>query len=223
MDMAASGKNRGRVRATAETRAAAKATGKGGSVAGREDPRVRRTRTLIVESFISLCGELGAGSVRISDIARRAGINRATFYRHFEDMADLQSRGLDGILEEIGDEVDAGYDAAGDDRESSVARIQSALSVLGARREAFLTLTSGAAGAAFLRRAEAYLETYIRDRRVAHTPGKALSVPREIVPQAIASLFFGMASWWLEHPGAMDARAMAEHYITMLTRGVGIR
>jgi AcrR family transcriptional regulator len=223
MGMSESGKKQERGRATAGSRTVAKATRGDASVAAREDPRVRRTRALIVESFISLCAERGAGAARVSDIAKRAGINRATFYRHFEDIEDLQSRGFEGILEEIGNGADASYDAAGDDRESAVNRIRSVLTVLGGRREAFLTLINGAAGPAFLRRAEAYLEGYIRDRRVIHVPGRALSVPPEIVPRAISSLFFGMARWWLEHPGAMDARAMAEHYITMITRGVGAK
>lgn len=49
------------------------------------DPRVRRTRKLIVEAFFSLLAEKGFRAVSVQDIAERATVNRATFYLHFED------------------------------------------------------------------------------------------------------------------------------------------
>lgn len=53
------------------------------------DPRVKRTRKLILDSFISLMGEKDFDSITIADIATRATVNRATFYSHFEDKNKL--------------------------------------------------------------------------------------------------------------------------------------
>ncbi len=49
------------------------------------DPRVKRTRRLILRAFSELLAEKGFQAVTVQDIARRAEINRATFYAHFPD------------------------------------------------------------------------------------------------------------------------------------------
>jgi AcrR family transcriptional regulator len=50
------------------------------------DPRVKRTRQLLLQAFISLLEERHTiHSIRVADITERATINRATFYAHFED------------------------------------------------------------------------------------------------------------------------------------------
>jgi len=49
------------------------------------DPRVKRTRNLILESFESLLAEKGFESISVQDVTDKAEINRATFYAHFPD------------------------------------------------------------------------------------------------------------------------------------------
>ncbi len=54
-----------------------------------EDLRVRRTRKLLQEALLEASSEKGFAHVTVRDIAERAMVNRATFYRHFEDKYDL--------------------------------------------------------------------------------------------------------------------------------------
>jgi AcrR family transcriptional regulator len=50
------------------------------------DPRVKRTRQLLMQSFMELLDEKkNIYSISVQDIAARATVNRATFYAHFED------------------------------------------------------------------------------------------------------------------------------------------
>ena len=49
------------------------------------DPRVKRTRQLLEQSFMELLEEKSFQSITVQDIADRATVNRATFYAHFED------------------------------------------------------------------------------------------------------------------------------------------
>jgi len=51
----------------------------------RLDPRVKRTRQLLEQSFVELLIEKDFQSITVQDIAQRATINRATFYAHFDD------------------------------------------------------------------------------------------------------------------------------------------
>ena len=53
------------------------------------DPRVKRTRQLLEQSFLEVVAQKGFQSVSVQDITERAGVNRATFYAHFTDKYDL--------------------------------------------------------------------------------------------------------------------------------------
>jgi AcrR family transcriptional regulator len=53
------------------------------------DPRVKRTRGLILQSFESLLAEKNFESISVQDVTDKAEINRATFYAHFQDKYTL--------------------------------------------------------------------------------------------------------------------------------------
>jgi AcrR family transcriptional regulator len=57
--------------------------------AERLDPRVKRTRELLVRAFNELLEEKGHSGLTVQEIAERATINRATFYAHFRDQYEL--------------------------------------------------------------------------------------------------------------------------------------
>ena len=51
----------------------------------RIDPRITRTRKLLVDAFMGLLAEKDFEAITVQDIAARATVNRATFYDHFVD------------------------------------------------------------------------------------------------------------------------------------------
>ena len=51
----------------------------------REDPRVLRTQHLLLHAFSDLLSEKGFHAMTVQDVTERAGVNRGTFYTHFED------------------------------------------------------------------------------------------------------------------------------------------
>jgi AcrR family transcriptional regulator len=62
----------------------------------REDPRVMRTRHLLLQAFSDLYSEKGFQAMTVQDLTSRAGVNRGTFYSHFEDKPAI----LEGWLRE---------------------------------------------------------------------------------------------------------------------------
>lgn len=54
-----------------------------------EDLRVIKTKQLIKDSFFELIGEKGYSKVTVTDITKKANINRNTFYLHYVDKEDL--------------------------------------------------------------------------------------------------------------------------------------
>lgn len=53
------------------------------------DHRTRVTRTMIRKAFLELLREKPIQSISIKELCAQAGINRGTFYTHYEDIYDL--------------------------------------------------------------------------------------------------------------------------------------
>ena len=68
-----------------------------------QDPRVRRTRQLIEQSFDDLLAEKNFDSITVQDVTEKAQINRATFYAHFEDKYALLDH---SILQKFRQEIE---------------------------------------------------------------------------------------------------------------------
>ncbi|HWQ84479.1 MAG TPA: TetR/AcrR family transcriptional regulator [Anaerolineales bacterium] len=54
-------------------------------VEAKVDPRIKRTRALLVQAFTELLAEKGFQAISVQDISERATVNRTTFYLHFPD------------------------------------------------------------------------------------------------------------------------------------------
>jgi AcrR family transcriptional regulator len=66
------------------------------------DPRVKRTRQLLEQAFMDVLREKGFQTITIQDITERAGVNRATFYAHFDDKYALLDHSIrQGFVQEI--------------------------------------------------------------------------------------------------------------------------
>ena len=64
----------------------------------KTDPRVLRTRKLIMDAFIKLSETKEFSDITVKNITEEAMINRATFYYHFQDIYDLLEKVLSEVL-----------------------------------------------------------------------------------------------------------------------------
>lgn len=55
----------------------------------KTDARVRYTRMVIHQSFLQLLQEKPVSKITVKEICERSEINRATFYKHYQDPFDL--------------------------------------------------------------------------------------------------------------------------------------
>jgi AcrR family transcriptional regulator len=69
------------------------------------DLRVKRTNILLRDALITLIAEKGFDAVTVGDIAERAMINRATFYRHYEDKYALVTNIFEDAAEKLINEL----------------------------------------------------------------------------------------------------------------------
>ncbi|MEM7131500.1 MAG: TetR/AcrR family transcriptional regulator [Chloroflexota bacterium] len=64
------------------------------------DRRVKRTQQMLQQAFMELVVEEGFNSMTVQILAERAMINRATFYRHYDDIYDLAEKVFLKIIDE---------------------------------------------------------------------------------------------------------------------------
>jgi TetR/AcrR family transcriptional regulator, regulator of autoinduction and epiphytic fitness len=55
----------------------------------RVDPRIERSRMVILEAAVSELAEVGYGGVTVESVAARAGVGKSTIYRHWPDKLAL--------------------------------------------------------------------------------------------------------------------------------------
>lgn len=53
------------------------------------DPRIERTRRVVLESAVDMVGEIGFDNVTIEGVSERCGVARSTIYRHWSDKMGL--------------------------------------------------------------------------------------------------------------------------------------
>ena len=70
-------------------------------MAGERAARTAQTRARIKRALIELMGEKGFDALTISDVTRRARINRGTFYLHFVDKYDMLEKLEDELISRL--------------------------------------------------------------------------------------------------------------------------
>ncbi|MER7331553.1 MULTISPECIES: TetR/AcrR family transcriptional regulator [unclassified Micromonospora] len=65
------------------------------------DPRVRRTRARLRAAVLELAAERELGDITIAEVAKRAGVNRATTYLHFPDLDALVADAMEEAVTQV--------------------------------------------------------------------------------------------------------------------------
>jgi AcrR family transcriptional regulator len=181
------------------------------------------------EALIDLIEEKGFDAVTVGDIAERAMVNRATFYRHYPDKYAL----VTGIFEEavrqmmheiplpesLGATIPA-PGAVGDAARQFNAAVAVWLALfehlarharlyrvmLGKRGSSWFTAQMRDSFAEAMRSRARMLETLGLSVRTTDEPNTA---PLEFVIMCLANWFVGMLSWWIEHGMRYSQEEMA--------------
>jgi AcrR family transcriptional regulator len=191
------------------------------------DPRVERTRHNLRVALLELADEHGYRAVTVGDIAARASVNRATFYRHYEDKEDLAADVF------IRANVEAGRVAPILEGQRVVdveARVDSETLVfehIATNRGLYKPLLGYPRNQRFVLRVREMASAQLRERIAAArertdiampTPGE-LRMPEELVLVFAVETFLGVVAWWLERGLAHSPRQMATWFIDFLFVG----
>ncbi len=158
--------------------------------------------------MVALCAETDYRSISVAEIARKAGVNRATFYLHFEDKDDLLERGFESFLEGLGKSF-RDRPPGLDDEAGILLRITALFELFEERRSFFLAILSGVGASALMEKASEYLERFLIEHRFRYLgPSRDENlVPIPVLARAVVSTLTAFASWWLRGEAAYTNRS----------------
>jgi AcrR family transcriptional regulator len=182
------------------------------SVAETSDPRVDRTRALIAGAFVALVSHRPYARIRVSDITRKAGVGRATFYAHFESKdALLRAEVVRVVLPML---VEAPGDACLVDCTKLFTHVQHAC-------EIYRSLTAGPTRVVTERIMQDALEARIASLVAARQAQSAATAPiPAFVPRFVAGTLAALITWSLEQAAAPPPAELQAAYRALVGRAL---
>ncbi len=161
-----------------------------------EDLRVQRTHKLILDALIELTIQKGFANVTVRDITRRAGINRATFYRHYQDKFDLLDRYYQAVYELVDAPESLSPQAGEGDSEKTASGLVRMLEHISANAEFYRAMLGKNGDPAFVEKIRQYVEKRLRHALPEAILRKGLLV--DLYLSYMSSGSVGAVLWWLE-------------------------
>ncbi|WP_327114796.1 TetR/AcrR family transcriptional regulator [Nocardia sp. NBC_01730] len=166
----------------------------------RENVRVRRTRTLLREALVELIEEHGFDRVTVGQIAERAMVSRAAFYRNYRDKYQL--------VEQIFDEAAAALtDSSGGNSEfDRLRRLETFFDDV-ARYDRVYRALLGRKGSQWF---AARIQDTVTSMTIEHLP--LPSPVDDLVATLLGGMFLQTVTWWLTNNRPVPSRDMAADY-----------
>jgi AcrR family transcriptional regulator len=188
---------------------------------GQTDLRIRRTHKMLQEAMIALIAERGFDAITVGDIADRAMVNRATFYRHYEDKYDLVAK----IFEETANELINNMKAQqknfqAQDPENPADIWVQLFEHFAEHADLYRALLGKNGSSWFADRVRNYAVTVIMDRKLHHDrrygSGKLerSGMPPELPVVMLAHTLLGAITWWLESEKSYTPKQMASWFLS---------
>lgn len=176
------------------------------------DLRVRRTEMMLQQSFMDLVVEVGFNAITVQMLAERAMINRATFYRHYDDIFDLAEKIYLNLAQEYRESVQSFMPG------SPIETFTKLFEHCGEYSAYYLALLSE------MPRSQEFVQDMIERETAAFFKGFGLDETKMTTPLPVVLRFWsitqlGLVRWWLEDGQAIPPREMAQHLWQLLEKG----
>jgi AcrR family transcriptional regulator len=173
-----------------------------------DDLRVKRTHKLVLEALLEQTIQKGFSSVTVSDITKHAGINRATFYRHFKDKFDLLDTYAQGVYELLDVSLEAASQKPTNvDANQIYQRLTRILEHIQANARFYRVMLGKQGDPAFTDKIRQYIQQRIRRSLPPglHIDDKSI----DLYVSYSSSASMGAILWWLEHELPYSPEEMA--------------
>lgn len=191
------------------------------------DPRVLRTRKLLQEALIELTAERGFDVITVGDIAKRATVNRATFYRHYQDKYEvLEQIFKETVIQFASDLGPPGEVARTIDPQNPPERWVRFFEHFHEHERLYRPLLGSKGSPWFVARVRDQFITLMEDREkrrgeLTTLQGKTLQskMPRKVAMTFAANMVTSTISWWLESGKQYSSRQIASWFLNLAIDG----
>lgn len=182
------------------------------SVPKEVDPRPERTRTLLAQALALLLMRRSYAQIRVSDITRKAGVGRVTFYAHFESKDALLSAELALITQDL---------VVPTQDRPWVVDCTALFAHMHHAPDIYRALMAGEARLT----AEHLVQQALEQRVLAiiaadATPDARALIPPALVARFVASTVLSLVGWSLEQPQPPDAAQLQTMFCTLVGQGL---
>ena len=173
-----------------------------------DDLRVKRTHKLVLEAFLDQTVQKGFSALTVSDITKSAGINRATFYRHYRDKFDLLDHYARAVYELLDVPLEAGSQMSNKtDANQIFQKLVRILDHIQANARFYRVMLGKNGDPAFTNKIRQYIQKRIRRSLPAGLQNDEMSIELYVCYSSSASV--GAILWWLEHDMPYPPEEMA--------------
>ena len=163
-----------------------------------EDLRIRRTRKLLQQALIALTIEQGFAAVTVQNIAERAMVNRATFYRHYLDKYDLLDQYMNEVYALTASQEQLPTPNQNPASEPPPAGLVSLLERMQSDAAFYRVMLGKQGDAACMQRIQQYIEKRFRSLLPnTATQSQANSPPLDLCLSYVSHAGVGAIGWWL--------------------------
>lgn len=162
------------------------------------DARTVRTRAALTAAILAILGEKAFGDITIGDIAARAGISYATFFRHYSDIDSLLDDATDALIADL---LELMMPALL--QEDTLAASVALCRFMDERRSVCRPLLTGGADVSVRR--------HLIDRSIARSKTimrRPVGLPLDLVITHSTNATLGLLAWWLDTEPEIDPDAM---------------
>jgi AcrR family transcriptional regulator len=188
------------------------------AVATDHDRRVRRTRRILHEAFISLVLEKGYERITVQDILDRADVGRSTFYAHFRDKEALLVASFDTMGDELRRDLDAmrpGVPPA--DPTSPAAAV---FGHAHRNRRVYRAMCGKRGGNVVHRHLHGLIGGMLREHLRPHLAAARSDLPVDVVAEFCTTAMLGMLVWWVDHDFPYGPGELARMYQRLAAPGI---
>jgi AcrR family transcriptional regulator len=182
------------------------------SAAATPDRRVRRTRKLLHDAFLSLVIEKGYEKTTIQDILDRADVGRSTFYVHYQDKEALLTASFDEMRAQLERELtDIPPGGAVDVTPPAALLFEHAFR----NQRIYRALCGHQGGALVPRHLRRLIGDLLRKRLRPQFTQTGTQVSADVAAEFYTSAALGLLVWWIDHEFCNGPNWLTETYRTL--------